>query len=413
MDKVNSAMQVRHWAERLYGRANTTQLSRIDKVIKTFNSSFHKQGCYVCSSSGRVELIGNHTDHNGGKVLACTVDRDIVAGFLPTDDNKVVVKSQGYGDVTFTLDQLDNKEVSSAGMVKGVLRGLVNGGYKIGGMIVYMTSNVPGGAGMSSSAAYQLLVGRIQAYLYNDNNIDGITLARIGQWAENNYFNKPCGLMDQATIGIGGVVRMQFGDNFSETQVSHKLEGHSLVVTNTGGSHANLTDHYASIPLEMKAVAKHFGAPILGQVDRDKFYASYDEVVQATSVRSGLRAKHFFEDDARVDEACSALSCGDTAKLIDIVNASGNSSYHQLQNVTYEGGDSTLADGIAYSEQVLAGVGATRVHGGGFAGTILAVVPHIVLDNYMTQMTAKYGDNNVFDLRIRSVGAVVLTAEDK
>ncbi len=412
MDKVNSAMQVRHWAERLYGRANTTQLSRIDKVIKTFNSQFHTTGCYVCSSSGRVELIGNHTDHNGGKVVACTVDRDIVAGFLPTDDNRVVVKSQGYSDVSFSLDDIGKREVSSMGMVKGVLQGLADRGYKIGGMQVYMTSNVPGGAGMSSSAAYQLLIGRIQAYLYNDNNIDGVTLARVGQWAENNYFNKPCGLMDQATIGIGGVVRMQFGANFTQKQVEHHLDGHSLVVTNTGGSHANLTDHYASIPLEMKAVAKHLGAEMLGEADRDKFFASYDEIVEATSLRSALRAKHFYEDDMRVDEACSALSSGDTAKLKQIVADSGLSSMHQLQNVMYEGGDSTLADGIAYSEQLLAGAGATRVHGGGFAGTILAVVPHNILESYHEKMSDKYGKDSVYDLRIRSVGAVVLTRED-
>ncbi len=411
MDKVNSAMQVRHWAERLYGRANTTQLSRIDKVIKKFNKHFHTRGCYLCSSSGRVELVGNHTDHNGGKVVACTVDRDIVAGFLPTDDNTVVVKSQGYSDVKFDISDIDKREVSSMGMVKGVLKGLADRGYKIGGMHVYMTSNVPGGAGMSSSAAYQLLIGRIQAYLYNNNDIDGVTLARVGQWAENNYFNKPCGLMDQATIGIGGVVRMQFGANFSQQQVHHQLEGHSLVVTNTGGSHANLTDHYASIPLEMKAVAQHLGGSILGEVDRDRFFDSYDAVVEATSERSALRAKHFYQDDARVDDACNALSSGDTASLIQIIADSGHSSMHQLQNVMYEGGDSTLADGIAYSDKVLGGQGATRVHGGGFAGTILAVVPHTVLKHYLDKMGKRYGKDNVYDLRIRSVGSVVLTAE--
>lgn len=411
MDIVKSALQLRHWMEPLYGKASTTHLSRIDNVIKKFNSSFGAKGCCICSSSGRVELIGNHTDHNGGRVVACTVDRDIVAGFLPTDDNTVTIKSQGYGDVMFTLDQLEDKEVSSSGMVKGVLKALSDRGYKIGGMQVFMTSNVPGGAGMSSSAAYQLLVGRIQAYLYNDNNIDGITLARVGQWAENNYFNKPCGLMDQATIGIGGVVNMQFGANFSNRQVVHQLPSYSLVVTNTGGSHANLTEHYASIPSEMRSVAHYLGAEILGEADKAKFFAEYDSVVAATSLRSALRAKHFYEDDARVEDACNALSSGDTASLIDIVNASGHSSYHQLQNVTYDGGDSTLADGIDYSAQLLEGVGATRVHGGGFAGTILAVVPHSIIKKYLAKMGKKYGANNVFDLRIRSVGTAVLTLD--
>lgn len=407
---INKAIQVKGWLKDIYGKAKTTQLQRIDRVINAFYRSFQSKDCYVCSSSGRVELIGNHLDHNGGQVIACTIDRDIVAAFRATDNNRILVKSTGYKDISFDISQIDDKEINSSGMAKGVVRGLLDRGYQVGGLEAVIDSMVPSGAGMSSSASFQLLIGRMLAFLYNDDNVDGSELAKIGQFAENEYFNKPCGLMDQATIGVGGIVKMDFAAEFCYERIAQSIEGCQLVVVNTGGSHAGLTKEYSALPQEMQQVANYFGCQRLCQVDKIDFFDRYDDIVEEVGQRPALRAKHYFDELERVVNAEQAIKNGDRDLLLHLIKESGLSSIYQLQNVTYgDNGGKEMLDALNYCGDLLGDMGAVRVHGGGFAGTILLVIKKEYSSQLIQQLVKKYG-NNVYPLNIRSVGTTVLTS---
>lgn len=407
MQFVKSGEQVKELFKQLYGNVTLSQVSRYNRLIKWFNKSFGGNGCYVCSSAGRVELIGNHTDHNGGRVMGCTVNLDILAGFMPTDDGTVVIKSKGYKDISFTLDDIDEKEVNSSGMAKGVLKAFQLRGYSVGGFKVCMTSTVAGGAGISSSAAYELLIGQIVNNLYNDGKVSPEELAQIGQYAENVYFNKPCGLLDQSVIALGGIVKLDFKDGLVSQRINSDMSRYNLVLVDTGGSHANLTDHYAAIPAEMKAVANYMGADRLIEKDSAEFFARYDEIVKNVGLRPALRAKHFYEENARVDEAGRCLEKGEWTSFIELINQSGQSSLTQLQNCSYPGGDTLIPDAIALARK-LNPDGAVRVHGGGFAGTILNIVDRRHSREFVGEMQKVYGKNKVFLLKVRSVGTKVL-----
>lgn len=407
MQFVKNGEQVKHLFKQLYGSVTLSQVSRYNQLIKWFNDSFGGEGCYICSSSGRVELVGNHTDHNGGRVMGCTVNLDILAGFMPTDDNTVVIKSKGYKDISFTLDEIDLKEVNSAGMAKGVLKGFSERGYAIGGFKVCMTSTVAGGAGISSSAAYELLIGQIVNNLYNGGKVTPEELAQIGQFSENVYFNKPCGLLDQSVIALGGVVELDFKDGLQSKHVECDMSKYNLVLVDTGGSHANLTEHYAAIPQEMKAVANYLGVNRLIEVDSSVFFAKYDEIVEKVGLRPALRAKHFYEENQRVDNAALSLEKGDWKKFIEIINQSGQSSLTQLQNCSYPGGDTLIPDALELTSK-LNPTGATRVHGGGFAGTILNIVDRNLAEEFVSKLEEVYGKDKVFLLKVRSVGTMVL-----
>ncbi len=404
---------VRHGSEvsdmfgALYGSNCDGQTERYDKLIGWFEKSFGGDGCYICSSSGRVEVIGNHTDHNGGKIVGCTVNLDIIAAFLPSDDGKVTIKSKGYKDISFTLDELEEIEIGSRGMAKGMLRGLKECGYAIGGFSACMTSDIASGAGISSSAAYELMIGQIVNALYNDGKVTPVELAKIGQYAENVYFNKPCGLLDQGVIAVGGIVFIDFKDGFSYRSVLSDLRDFDLVLVDTGGSHANLTEHYASIPREMKSVAAFFGKDRLIDVAPDVFFSDYDEVKKALGERPALRAKHFYKENCRVEITCRALENNDTSEFIKLINASGDSSLYQLQNCSYEGGDTLIPDAIALARQVCPSC-ASRVHGGGFAGTVLNIVPKAETRGFAEKMASVYGKDKVYRLSVRTVGTCVL-----
>ena len=389
----------------LYGKKTFAQLMRYDRLISRFKRKFRANSCYLASSSGRVELIGNHTDHNGGKVVGCTVDLDIVAAFLPTDDNRIIVAGNNYKDIVLKVADVDAVTGGSAGLVKGVLAGLKNRGYKIGGFVAQLDSTVPSGAGLSSSAAFQLLIGTIINALYNNGKISPQVLAEVGQYAENVYFNKPCGLLDQGVIAVGGVVGIDFRDGFCETQLGGDLLGMRLVVVDTGKSHASLTEHYAAIPREMKSVATHFGKERLIDVDEAEFYRSFEEIKNQLGERPALRAKHFFEENRRVDLVFEAIQAGDKQKLLELVRASGDSSMTQLQNCSVQT-DSTVQDAVLYARAVNTHC-ASRVHGGGFQGTILALLEQDA-NSFAAAMAKRYGKNKVFVLKVRPVGATVL-----
>lgn len=406
MQQFTSGRQAMSYFPKLYGKKTFRQLIRYEELVRHFKKKYKSRYCYLASSSGRVELIGNHTDHNGGKVVGCTVDLDIVAAFLPNDKGVVQISGNNYRDIVFNVADVEKVEGGSVGMVKGVLAGLKKRGKKIGGFYACLNSCLPSGAGISSSAAFQLLVATIVNNLYNNGEIDARTLAEVGQFAENVYFSKPCGLLDQGVIAVGGIVEINFKNGFEFQRLANDLNGVNLVVVDTGKSHSSLTDCYAAIPAEMKQVANYFGKQRLADVDEVEFFKRYKEVQRTVGNRPALRAKHFFEENRLVDEVAQALKNSDVPKLFSAVSQSGNSSIWQLQNCNV-GEDRTVADAVLFAREICPGC-ASRVHGGGFAGTVLALVVNRDLHGFASEMGKKYGEKSVHVLKVRQVGATVL-----
>ncbi len=406
MKLVTSASQIPDNFTNLYGKVKLEQIDRYEKLFRSFYTMTRQRQCYICSSSGRVELVGNHTDHNGGKVMGATVSLDVVACFLPRNDGVAFIRTQGFRDIKIDVNgDLTQTEPTSRGMIRGVLQYFKQNGYNVGGFSAYLHSTIPSGAGISSSAAFQMLVAQIQNHLYNDGKIDNLTLAKAGQYAENVYFNKPCGLMDQTVVLTGGIVCMDFTANTVKC-LDAQLPNCQIVVVNTGKSHSRLNEHYATIPAEMKQVAKSFGKDLLSQVDREQFYSQRDALAEKLSPRAILRAEHFFEENDRVERAWEQLQNGNFA-FASQLQQSGQSSIHKLQNCHYEGGDTTLIDAINTLSQLNPN-GATRVHGGGFAGTVLCIVPLSDKHQFVAKATELFGVENVYQLNLRSVGTTIL-----
>ncbi len=390
-----------------------------EKVAKRYANliNLHTEWCEgeytMFSSSGRIELCGNHTDHNGGSVVAAAVSIDTIAVVTPIAEKKIVVKSVGYPEVVVDITDLSvhkDEEGTSFALVRGVLNAFVQRGYNIGGFKTTTTSDVFKGAGMSSSASFEVLTTAILNYYYNDDKIDAVERAIISQYAENVYFGKPSGLMDQASISIGGVSYMNFKDN--EHPIVKKLEWNfdncSAVVINCGGDHCDLTPEYAAIKEEMQAIAAYFGVEKLGYINAETFYSKLAELKLKFSGRAIMRAIHFYEENNRVHNFAAAVAANDLAKVMQLVTESGESSYKMLQNC-YVSGDSEqpipLGLAIVGTED---GVLAKRVHGGGFAGTILTFVDNKYLDKYVANMSDYYGKENVFAVKIRSYGSYKL-----
>lgn len=405
MEKFSNGRQVISKFEKLYGKRTFGQFLRYDRLIRKFKKQFKTDFCYLASSPGRVELVGNHTDHNGGKVVGCTIDLDIAAAFIPVQTPRVTVCGNGYRDIVIDIADVDVVESGSTGMVKGVLAGLKKRGKNIGGFTALIDSNVPVGAGLSSSAAFQLLIGTIENALYNNGEISAQTLAEVGQFAENIYFNKPCGLLDQGVIAVGGVVGIDFKQGFAETKLGADLLGLTMVVADTGKSHSGLTEHYAAIPQEMQSVARCFGKRRLADVDEQEFLQNIQGVQQQAGERAALRAKHFFEENRRVEQVAFGLSTGNRQLLLSAVRESGDSSIYQLQNCSV-GKDDTVKQAVLCAREICPEC-ASRVHGGGFQGTVLAVLEHGA-EKFAEAMSQRYGKDNVHVLKVRSVGATTL-----
>lgn len=350
----------------------------------------------LISAPGRTELGGNHTDHQRGRVLAAAVTLDIVAAVSPNEDSRVRIRSRGMRDVDIDIEALDKikeEEGTSAALVRGVAASLKGFGYRIGGFDAALVSSIPVGAGLSSSAAYEILMGTIFSALCNGGEVDAVRLARAGHRAENVYFNKPCGMMDQTTCAEGGVVAIDFLD--SEKPVIDRIaldlsaSGYRLFITDAGGSHANLTDEYAAIPREMRAVAKALGGEVLRDVNEQAFYDKLPSIRKTAGDRAALRAMHFFAENRRALEEAQALKNGDMAHFAALMRESGASSELLLQNIYPgdQGQERSVAFALAVSKRLLENVGgAWRVHGGGFAGTIQALVPNAFAEEYRKTM---------------------------
>ena len=373
------------------------------------------------SAPGRTEIAGNHTDHQQGRVLCASVDLDILAFAAPNGENVIRVHSEGYDrtDVV-SLSELApaaSERYHSASLVRGVAAELKARGYRIGGFDAYTASEVPKGSGLSSSAAFEVLLATILDGLFNDGGIPAVTRAQVAQAAENRYFGKPCGLMDQCGSAAGGLLGIDFADPEDPALVPIAFDfdasGLSLVIVNTGGSHSDLNDAYASIPADMRRAAAVFGKDRLRAVDPEAFRARLADVRREAGDRAALRAMHFFDEDARVGWMADAVRAGDLDAFLRLVNESGLSSWTRLQNISVpsQPEEQPVAVGLAVAAHALKGRGASRVHGGGFAGTIQAFVPTDLLPGFLAEMQAVFGPGAAVALRIRDLGAAEVLAE--
>ncbi len=372
------------------------------------------------SAPGRTEIGGNHTDHQHGLVLAGSAELDVIAIVSENGSDIINIKSAGFPMDTLSIKELDI-DASEAGRASALIRGVCaafkNDGYSISGFDAYTTSNVLKGSGLSSSAAFEVLVSNIINGLFCNNAADSVTMAKYSQFAERDYFGKPCGLLDQTASAVGGLVFIDFFDKaaprIEKLSVDFSAFGHCLCVTNTGGSHADLTDEYASIPGEMKAVSAFFGKENLSTVGEEEFLASIVPLRAEVGDRPLLRAMHFFAETRRAYEEARALKDGRFSDFLALVKESGRSSFEYLQNVYApkcpEAQALPLA--LALSERQLGGAGAFRVHGGGFAGTTLALVPSSSVDGYRSTMEAVFGEGSCHTLSIRPYGGIAVTAE--
>ena len=393
------------------------QAKRFAEAIDSFCALYGEdEDIAIFSVPGRSEISGNHTDHNRGCVLAGAIDRDIIAVAAKTDEGVIRFKSEGYDPTVIDLAKIDNAEnfrkYTSDALIAGVSKGFTNAGHKIGGYKAYATTEVLKGSGISSSAAFEVMLGNIYNYLYNEGTISNVEIAKISQYAENAYFGKPCGLMDQMACAVGGFVFIDFENpedpivdpiDFSLTE-----RGYSLCIVNTGGNHADLNDDYASGPYEMKAVAKTLGNDVLRGKSEEDIIAAIPTLRETIGDRAILRALHFVRENARVGNIRGALKDGDIEGFLSGVLASGNSSFEYLQNVytTINVKEQGLSLALALTDGCLSGKDcAWRVHGGGFAGTIQVFIKNELMDGYVKLMNSVFGEGAAMQLKIRPVGA--------
>ena len=402
----------------LYGK-NDLEIAkqRYIKAISEFCALYGEdRELNLFSVAGRSELSGNHTDHNKGCVVAASISLDIIAVASPTDDGIVRVKSEGFPEDIVNINEytapVKEKYGSSESIIAGMCAGLAANGHKTGGFVAYTTSNVLKGSGLSSSAAFEDMIGTIESHLYNDGSVDNVEIAKLAQWAENQFFGKPCGLMDQVACAVGGIVSIDFADtknpiiNPIDFDITGK--GYNLCIVNTGGNHADLTDDYASVPAEMKAVAAYFGKEVLRETDENEVIANIPVLREKLGDRAIMRALHFFEENRRVAKQKAALEAGDLDAFFENVKASGRSSFCYLQNVytTKNLTEQGLSLALCLAERILGSKRAAwRVHGGGFAGTIQAFVPAENVSEFKSAMDACFGKDACIVLGIRPVGA--------
>ena len=383
-----------------------------DEFVKTYGN----KDLTVFSSPGRTEIGGNHTDHNHGRVLAGAVNLDNVAVAAPNGTSVVRILSSGYPQFEVDITKLQpNKEefYTSVGLVRGICARLKVLGFEIGGFDAVINSGVPKGSGLSSSASFEVLIGAIVSHLFNGGKLDAVLNAQVGQYAENVFFGKPCGLMDQTACSVGGLVTIDFADPakpiVKKVDFDFTKTGYALVITDTGGNHADLNDEYASLPTDMKGVAAKLGKTVLREVSLEQVVDAIPALrEQKVSDRAILRAIHFERDNARVAEQVADLEKGDFKAFLGKVIASGNSSFMYNQNVypINNVAEQGLSIALALSDMVLGSEGAWRVHGGGFAGTVQAFVPQHLLNKYVETLEHTFGKGKCHKLFIRPQGSI-------
>ena len=386
----------------------------LDGLEKTFGSHA-EAGLY--SAPGRTEIGGNHTDHQHGRVLAGSVNIDMIAAVAPNDKNQLRVQSEGYDLCVIDLNDLEarkEEENTTAALLRGECAAFTQRGAKLAGLDIYISSNVPKGSGVSSSAAFEVLIGVILNDCFMAEKVSPIAIAQIGQWAENVYFGKPCGLMDQMASSVGNIITIDFASPakpvVEPVAVDFSKAGLALCILDSGADHADLTDEYAAIPAECRAVAAVCGGEVLRDVPFETFLAKLPECRRQCGDRAVLRAFHVYADNDRVAKQVAALHDGDFGTFLCLVNESGRSSWEYLQNVIPAGYKEHQEVGvtIAAAKHLLGDKGAVRVHGGGFAGTVQAFVPVEMLDEFKAGMEAILGEGRCHVLSIRPEGGAVL-----
>lgn len=404
--------------KKLYGDRDgmlVKQIARYTRVLKRHEAAFHSENpVHLVSAPGRTEIGGNHTDHNKGRVLAAAVNLDTLAAVSARDDMLVHLHSEGYPELTVDLSDLSvrpEEAGTTAALIRGVAARMAELGYQVRGFDAAATSTVASGSGLSSSAAFEVMICAILDHLYNGFVVDFKTRAKISQYAENVYFGKPSGLLDQMASAAGGLVTVDFKQDDPDVRpmaFDFAKQGYALVVVGTGGSHADLTDEYAAIPAEMKQVAALFDQPYLRCIRPEEFERALPELRGKVSDRALMRAMHFFAENKRVERQVAALERADVPAFLREIIASGRSSFMYLQNVFAQGGDQSLSLALAMAEDMLGERGAWRIHGGGFAGTTLNFVPQDQVETFVARMEAAFGERCCHVLDIRPTGAAVI-----
>ena len=405
---------------KLYRTDIEMQKARYVRTIKNFEDNYGvDRDVSLFSVPGRSEISGNHTDHNHGCVIAAAINLDIIAVAAKNDDGLVRLRSEGYSEDRMTVAECAAPNPTyfykSRALIAGMVQGFVNYGHKSGGFDAFTTSNVHKGSGLSSSAAFEAMVGNIINHFYNEGGVDNAEVARIAQFSENVYFGKPCGLMDQTACAVGGFVAIDFADPkapvITPLDFDMSEAGYSLCITNTKGNHSDLNDEYAAIPAEMKAVAAFFGKEALREVKKEDIVKNIADIRKKTGDRALLRALHFVNENERVLMQTKALKCGDLDTFFKGVKASGDSSFKYLQNIfaTKDASEQGLSLALCISEDIMDGKkGAYRVHGGGFAGTIQAFVANEDVAEYKAAMDNIFGEDSCVVMSIRPEGAIKL-----
>lgn len=390
---------------------------RISRLLDTFRELFGEAKPLLYSAPGRTEIGGNHTDHQHGKVLAASVNMDMLAAAAENGSNVVNVKSEGYDMFSLELGQMEpvaGEEGSTAALVRGICSIIAGRGYELRGFDMCVSSQVMQGSGLSSSAAFEVLVGAVVGGLFCDDALSATELALIGQQAENRFFGKPCGLMDQMASAWGGIIAIDFKEpaapEVKRVDFDFAAAGHSLCMIDVKADHANLTHEYAAIPGELSKVAGFFGKKVLREVAEAEFISSIPELRAAAGDRALLRAMHVYSENRRVDALCRALEQGDFQRFLNVVRESGRSSWMYLQNVVVTGstGEQSAALALALCDSILEERGAFRVHGGGFGGTVQAFVPDDMLDEFKAGIEKVFGAGSCHVMKIRSRGVMRL-----
>ncbi|MBR3357062.1 MAG: galactokinase [Solobacterium sp.] len=402
--------------EELYGSEQTAaQKERYLSILNKAEKLYGDREASLFSAPGRTEVGGNHTDHQLGKVLAASLNLDVLAVVIATEDNVIRYASKGFevAPVDITDLSIHNDEANTTeALIRGTAAGFAAAGYKTGGFCAYAESDVLPGSGMSSSAAFEVLLGTILNHLYNDGAVSPEFVAKNGQYAENVYFMKPCGLLDQMACSVGSFAAMDFAD--PANPVVEKVDfdpadyGFDLILTDCKASHAELSHEYAAIPLEMKQVARLLGQEVLGRCTMEQLVANAAVIRKDCGDRAFLRAYHFLNETVRAEKEAKVLQERNIDAFLELIKESGRSSWMYLQNVNVNGDDKnqSLGVGLALSEEVIGNSGAWRVHGGGFAGTIQAFVRHEDKERYIAVMNSVFGSDSCYVLKIRNCGGI-------
>ena len=407
--------------DRLYGKTRREEArDRCEAVIAGFTKTFESQPEALFSAPGRTELGGNHTDHQHGRVLAAGVDLDILAAAAPNQSGMIRIQSQGYPLIVVDLHELAPKageENTSAALIRGVAARMAALGCPLqnAGLDAYMVSSVPGGSGLSSSAAFEVLIGTMLNDLFWGGRCTPVEIAQIGQYAENVFFGKPCGLMDQTACAVGSAITIDFKDPANPVVGTAKFDlathNFALCISDTKGSHADLTDDYAAIRREMESVAEQFGKPVLREVDEQEFLKAIPTLRRKVGDRAVVRAIHFYNDCRRAADLCAAIRDDRFEEFLQLVIEGGHSSFEFNQNAysIKNPQEQGVPLALAISQKVLKGRGAWRLQGGGFAGTIQAFVPMDLLEEYRAAIDALFGEGSCHVLSVRNYGAVPVT----